>query len=153
MSDDRDLDALRKGLRSILNGRGSTSKHALAKASAARTLARLHGEQPEPPAKPRPENAEQEMAQIIEPYCPDFRKLRGMPLQDPMRDLDAAELIRQAGGEPIDPALWRWLPRSVEPVETLYRAEREILAAAERLGLRGPFAAPGQATRRVLRNG
>jgi len=55
MTDDGfDRKALPKGLRAVLNSRGSGSKHNLARASAARTLARLAGEAPAPPAPRKP---------------------------------------------------------------------------------------------------
>ena len=142
MIDDPDADAIRKGLRSVLNSRGTGAKHALAKSSAARTLARLQGDRPEPPARPRPENAEQEMAMIVTVFCPDYRKLRDEPQQDPMRDLEGHEQLRLAGKpRSLDPLVWSWLPYAPGDVDL---AERTIMDAAKRLGLeRGPFALPG----------
>jgi hypothetical protein len=137
--DEKDREAIRRGLRAVLRSRGSGSKHQLARASAGRTLARLQGDKPEPPERRKPTDAEDAMAMVVEAFCPDYRQVIEDPLQDadPMRDLDGA-----LQGADVDPVLWSWLPCCPEDVA---EAEREVMAAARRLGLKtGPFALPGE---------
>src|SRR5215213_369686 len=126
MSDDDDV--LRESLKRILRSRGASSKHQLARASAARTLARLQGEKPEPPAPRKPHDDADAMAQVCEAYVPNFRQQRDDDeFADPMRDL-AAQL--QLGGCMADERIWAWLPACPPDVA---EAEREILDALDRL--------------------
>jgi hypothetical protein len=140
MTDDQDLDkkALRRGLRAVLNSRGSGSNHQLARASAARTLARLDGQQPAAPAARKPKDREDELWMVVEKHVPDVRKLVAAESDpDCMRDLDAA--LQGWNGDPV---IWSWCPCCPENIA---EAERDILDAAGRLGVEsGPFPLPGE---------
>ena len=141
MTDDE--DAIREGLRDVLRTKGDSAKLQLAKASAGRTLARLHGDTPEPPRSRPPANVAEEMAAIVTGFCPNYPAVLSDPLQDPIRDLDGAEQLRLAGKRRVlAPIVWTWLPTCPDDVD---RAERTILEAMHRLGVeRGPFELLGE---------
>jgi hypothetical protein len=75
------------------------------------------------------------MAQVVERFCPEFRRVR----DDPMRDLHAQV---QLCGRRVDERIWGWPP--VCPANVA-GAERAILGALDRLDVgEGPFDPPAR---------